>query len=300
MSITVEEVQCKSLLNRIRGGRFSFDWSLNPYRGCSHACVYCYAREYHALAQLDPGAGFSSRIYAKVNAPEVLARELGRGPWDGAPIAIGTAVDAYQPAEGRYRLTRRLLSILLEHRAPCQLVTKNSLILRDRDLLQQLAQKAGCQVFFSITTTNAQLARQIEPDTPPVEQRLYVMQQLAQAGIPTGVLMAPVLPVLTDGAHNVRSVLSAAKAHGAAFFAYAPLRLAPGAKEVFQAFLQRTYPALLPRYEALFATGYAPRAYVQSLRLRIRRTAAQIDLPTPPVLAPRAPRQAMQPLPLAL
>ena len=190
------EVQCKSALNRVRG--MPFKWSLNTYRGCAHACHYCYARASHTYYGLNAGEDFETKIYVKVNVADVLRRELARPSWLGEQVALGTITDCYQPAEGRFRVTRGVLEALLERRNPISMVTKSTLVLRDLDLLAELARVAHVRVYFTVTTMDPALWRVVEPGTPPPWKRLHVMRLLLQAGVPAGVLMAPILPGLTD------------------------------------------------------------------------------------------------------
>jgi DNA repair photolyase len=223
------EVHCKTALNRVQG--MPFRWSLNPYGGCTHACHYCYARAYYARADHgDADRDFETRILVKVNIAEVLARELARPRWSGEQVALGTATDCYQPIEGRYRLTRALLETLLAHRNPLGIVTKGPLILRDLDLLAALAQVARVRVFFTITTVDPALWRQVEPGTPHPRKRLQAVQRLNAAGVPAGVLLAPILPGITDSEAALEAVIVAAAEHGAAYFGATPLRLPAGVK----------------------------------------------------------------------
>ncbi|HEX6971017.1 MAG TPA: radical SAM protein [Limnochordia bacterium] len=284
MRTAVIEQRCKSLLNRVSVPSFPFRWSINPYRGCEHACVYCYARRYHEYLELDPGRGFETRIIAKVNAPQVLERELARRTWQREWVAIGTAVDPYQPAEGRYRLTRRILELLLAFRTPCSIVTKNTMILRDLDILRALAAGPGCEVCFSVTTLDRALAQQIEPDTPPPRRRLEVMGRLAEAKIPAGVLIAPVLPGITDAPSAIRAVAAAAVERGAHFLRWGILRLEGATREVFFDFLSRSHPELRPAYQRAYERSAAPEAYrrrIEQLLHEIRQEAGIPDRPQP-------------------
>src|SRR3712207_1856783 len=191
-SVHYLEVRCKTALNRVRG--MPFKWSLNPYRGCAHRCHYCYARASHTFLEMDADEDFETKILVKVNFAEVLERELARPSWRGEQVALGTATDAYQPAEGRFRITRRVIEALLKRRNPMSLVTKSPLVLRDRDLLADLAAVAKVRVFFTITTMDRALWRRIEPGTAPPLKRLHVLRLLNEAGVPAGVLLAPILP----------------------------------------------------------------------------------------------------------
>ncbi len=222
------EVACKTALNRVSG--MPFRWSLNPYRGCVHGCHYCYARATHPYLGLNADEDFETKIVVKANMPEVLRREVARPSWTRERVAIGTATDAYQPCEGRYQLTRQVLEALRDYATPVSIVTKSTLIVRDLDLLTELAHGPGAMVYFTITTLDDDLWRVIEPGTPPPIKRLRVMRQLSAAGVSWGSL-APILPGITDSIESINAVASAAKAHGAASFGSAVLRLAPLVKE---------------------------------------------------------------------
>src|SRR5215217_1534638 len=208
------ELPCKSALNRVSG--MPFRWSLNPYRGCLHGCHYCYARATHPYLGLNADEDFATRIVVKTNMPDLLRRELGRRSWTQERVAIGTATDAYQPCEGRYRLTRRCLEALRDYDTPVSIVTKSTLILRDLDLLADLSQGPGATVYFTITTLDEAVWRLIEPGAPPPLKRLEVLRRLSEAGVPTGVFLAPILPGITDATDAIEAVAAAAKARGAA------------------------------------------------------------------------------------
>lgn len=264
------EIDCKSALNRVQG--MPFKWSLNPYVGCVHACQYCYARAYYQLAEHgSPGRDFETRILVKRNFPEVLRRELSRRSWAGEVIALGTATDPYQPAEGRFRLTRRVLEVVRAVRNPLSMVTKSPLVVRDVDILADLAQVAEVRVFFTITTVDTSLWRQVEPGTANPWNRLEVLRRLRLADIPAGVIMAPVLPGITDSPASIEAVAAAAAEHGAAFFTAAPLRLGPSVREHYLAFVARAFPDLLQRYERAYRQLQAPSAYREGLGRRIER-----------------------------
>jgi DNA repair photolyase len=222
MTVAVREITCKSALNRSKG--MPFEWGANPYRGCAHACTYCYARKYFARMGRDVGAGFDQEVEVRVNFADVLREELRRRPERGS-IAFGTATDPYQPIEGRYRLMRRSLEALLEHPVPLSIVTKGTLVVRDRDLLAELSRVTDVSVIFSICTLDTALWRQIEPVTPHPLQRLRALAMLRDAGIEAGILLAPILPGLTDDEATLDAVLAAASAHGAQFVIPSVLKL---------------------------------------------------------------------------
>jgi DNA repair photolyase len=220
---------------------------------------------------MNAGEDFATKIVVKTNLPEVLRQEVGRRAWTRQRVAIGTATDAYQPCEGRYRLTRRCLEALRDFATPVSIVTKSTLILRDRDLLAELAQGPGATVYFTITTLDPNLWRVIEPGTPSPHKRLEVLRRLSEAGIPCGVFLAPILPGITDTAEAIAAVAAAAKAHGAASFGSGVLRLAPEVKEHYFGFIASSFPDLLPRYERAYAGTNIAADYQAAIERRLAR-----------------------------
>lgn len=295
--LAFEEVRCASALNRVDAPRMPFRWSLNPYRGCAHSCVYCYARQYHQYLERDGTRDFEQRILVKVNVAEVLREELARPAWRRELVAVGTATDPYQAAEGRYRLTRRCLEVFLAQLTPVSLVTKSTMAVRDREILCQLGRAAGASVTFSITTLREELARRLEPDTPPPRRRLWAMDQLAAAGVRVGLALAPLLPGLTDDEENIEEVARAALDHGAQFFFAGLLRLTPVPRRTYLGFLAGARPELVPAMERLYRGAYAPSAYQREVEARVERVRARLGLDRPAGRAPRTvPRPAQLPL----
>jgi DNA repair photolyase len=281
------EVTVKSALTRVQG--MPFAWSLNPYTGCERSCVYCYARDYHRLRGRDTGAGFDREIDVKINFPELLAHELRRLR-KRETVALGTATDPYQQCEGRYRITRRTLEVLVASPLPLMVITKGSMVVRDIDLLTKLDVK----VCVSIGTVSEKLARTSEPHASPPKARLEAVRRLVSAGIDAGVLAAPILPGLSDSEESLDAVAAAAAAHGATFFSTRPLKLDPGVKPHYLAFLAENHPALLPATEARFAERVNPeRAYTEALEERARRVRARYEFKERPFRrpAPAAPSQ---------
>lgn len=297
--LCVEPIRAKSALNRVNAPSMPFLWSLNPYRSCSHSCPYCYARAYHEWLELDAGADFDTRILVKENLPELLSRELARPSWRGELVAIGTAVDPYQPAEGKYRLTRRALELFAESGTPVSITTKNSMVLRDLDILKELARGPGCVVNVSVTTLDPVLARRIEPGATPPAKRLKAVERLASEGIPAGVMLAPILPWITDSPGRLAQVVAGAARHRAAFLTYGVLRLSGGTKEVFFDFLRREYPHLLKRYAALYARGpSAPPGYRSQVEAVVEGERRRWGLHSPgEERLARAPKSAPKSLP---
>jgi DNA repair photolyase len=292
------EITCKSAINRVQGMPY-LKWSLNPYGGCVHRCRFCFAVQYRVVADQGTQQDFGTRLFIKTNFVEVLARELQRPGLQGEHITLGTATDPYQPVEGRYKLTRGALGLLRDHANPMSLLTKSPMIVRDLDLLTDLAHVASAEVFFSITTVDLDLWRSVEPGTANPFHRLRAMHTLREAGVRAGVMMAPVLPGITDSAASIAAVAAAAREHNAASFMAIPLRLAPHVKEFYLGFIGDEYPDLLARYERAYPGVHAPPEYRDKLGQRIERIRAQYGFsshserrgaPEPPKPARRGPQ----------
>ncbi len=276
----VQEIHCKTLLNRIDVPDFPFRWTLNPYRGCRHACRYCYARSTHEFWGMNSGADFDQRVFAKVNAPDVLRRELSRPKWRGEPIAVGTASDPYEPAEGQYRLTRRVIMVAAEFHNPLSITTKGVLVRRDADVLKELYETADVQVNFSVGSIDPEVWKRTEPGTPNPLARLEAMQFLVEEGIPAGVMMAPMLPGISDTWESINAVAEAAAVHKAGYLGGNLLFLRPGSKEWFMPMLREAYPRLTPAYERLYrGNGYAPGGYARSVSALVDDARSRWELP---------------------
>jgi DNA repair photolyase len=254
------EVEAKTVINHVPGNFLPFKWTINPYRGCLHACVYCFARVTHTYMDMNAGRDFETKIVVKVNAPEVLRRQLARKTWKGEHIAMGTATDPYQRAEGRYRLMRGILGGLVDYRNPFSILTKSTLILRDLDLLLEAARWADVGTALSIGTLDEEAWRRSEPGTPHPRKRMEAVAALNDAGIPCGVLMAPILPGITDDRRKLRDVVKAAIDAGATHVSPILLHLRPGVREEFMPWLAEHYPELVERYEEMYRRPYAPSA----------------------------------------
>jgi DNA repair photolyase len=273
--ITFHEVTARSALNKVpEASRMPFRWTINPYRGCSHACLYCYARSTHTYLDLDAGHDFDSQIVVKTNVGEVLRRELARPSWQGEHIAMGTNVDCYQRAEGRYRLMPPILEALRDTANPFSILTKGALILRDLPLLEQAADVTDVSAAVSVGFLDEAVWRSVEPGTPPPQRRLAVARQLNEAGISCGVLMAPILPYLTDSDDQLEATVTAVAATAAPYVSPIVLHLRPGAREWWQAWMRRERPDLLPRYRALYGDrSNAPKDYQQEITEKVRALA---------------------------
>ena len=270
---TYLEDTCKTALNRVpEVSRVPFRWTINPYRGCTHSCHYCFARAFHAYLDLGIGDDFSSKIVVKTNVAEVLRRELAAPRWSGETIAMGTATDPYQHCEGRYKLMRGILQALVDFRNPLSLLTKSTMIVRDLDLFAELNELAPLTVSMSVGTLDEEVRRIVEPGTPPGRRRLEILGRFAGAGIRTGVLVAPILPGLTDDDEHLDEVLGACAAAGVSYASPIVLHVRASIREHFMPWMQRMYPWLYPRYVELYGgRAYAPRAYQQGVAERFAR-----------------------------
>lgn len=253
MRTAYREEPCRTALNRVSG--MGFRWSLNPYMGCAHRCGFCYVRGFERRADRPSGDGYGTSVRVKVNIVDVLRRELARPRWSRETVAVGAATDPYQPAEGRYRLTRGCIEALGTARTPIDLITRGPLIVRDVDALADASRRASVRVSISIATLDADLAGRLEPGVAPPRQRLRAVRALTDAGIAAGVAVAPVLPGLTDARESLTAVLLAARDAGATHTWSTLLNLRPGTREHFLAVLEREWPEELARYRALYPTA---------------------------------------------
>jgi DNA repair photolyase len=256
MRAEYREEPCRSALNAVRG--MMFKWSLNPYMGCVHRCTFCYVRAFEHRAERPSDERYGTSIRVKVNIAEVLRRELARPSWQRETVTIGAATDPYQPAEGRYRLTRACIAGLGESRTPLGIITRGPLIVRDLDVLQEAARHAEVSVTFSVPTLDHEIWSRTEPSTAPPQQRLRALKTLVDGGIKAGVGLAPILPGLSDKPELLADVVRAAREAGATGVWANLLYLKPGTREHFLEHLSRDWPELLPEYERL----YARRAYL--------------------------------------
>ncbi len=286
--IEVHEIAAKSIINRVRN--MPFRWSINPYQGCIHQCVFCYARRTHAYRELDGQASWGNRLFAKVNAPSVLRAELAKPGWPNDEIALGTATDPYQAIEARYRITRGILEELVRARTPISIITRSPLIARDVDLLTALARVADVHINVSLPTLDATVAREIEPTVASPEKRLATIETLTQAGLRVGVLCAPVIPGITDGEDAVAAVVRAAADAGAAYVSHTVLYLGDVTHEAYFAYLAERRGELVAAHRLLYASTYAPRSYAEGIAARFRTARRAVRFAPPPTIVPEPPR----------
>jgi len=260
MGINFHEVRARSALNHVPGGRYGFDWTINPYRGCTHACIFCFARKSHTFLGFDAGRDFEREIVVKVNVPELLRGELARPGWKRELVALGTNTDPYQWVESRYRMMPEILAALAEAETPVSVLTKSPLVMRDVEIYAAMAKRGlPVSVNLSVPTLDEDAWRATEPHTPSPAARLDAVAELRRRGIDSGVLIAPLMPGINDSPEQVRPIMERARAAGATFLGGVALHLRDEVKDVFFAWLEQKRPDLLPRYEAL----YRGRAYLR-------------------------------------
>jgi DNA repair photolyase len=259
MGINFHEVRARSALNHVPGSRYGFSWTINPYRGCTHACVFCFARRTHNYLDLGPGEDFEREIVVKVNVPELLRAELRRPSWSGELVALGTNTDPYQWVESRYRMMPEILAALEAAETPVSVLTKSPLVMRDVEIFERMARKLPVSVNLSVPTLDEEAWRATEPHTPSPAARLDAVAELRARGIESGVLIAPLMPGINDAPEQVQPIAERAREAGATFLGGVALHLRGEVKDVFFAWLEAKRPDLLPRYEQL----YEGRAYLQ-------------------------------------
>jgi DNA repair photolyase len=291
--VAYEEQPCKSALNPVKG--MPFKWSLNPYMGCEHRCAFCYVRAFEKRADRPSGDGYGRAIRVKTNVAQVLRTELGRPGWKKEQVSVGAATDPYQPAEGRYRLTRSCLTAFADFATPVALITRGPMIIRDVDVLVDLARRAGVMVSFSVPTLDHEVWRRTEPGTAPPRQRLRALQRLTAAGIQCSVSMAPILPGLSDRPSQLEDVVRAARDAGAAHIWANVLYLREGTREHFMAALAHHWPELVARYEADYArTAYLPAPKIRPVQEEVERLKSRYGVasrPEPFIAPARQPEQ---------
>ncbi len=271
--VTFHEVLAKSALNRVPGqSQMPFGWTINPYRGCSHACVYCFARPTHEYLDLDAGDDFDRQIIVKVNVADVLRTELAKPSWRHEPVALGTNTDPYQRAEGRYSLMPGIIDALASSGTPFSILTKGTLLRRDLPQLADAARHVPVDVAMSIAVYDHELQQSVEPGTPSTKARLATVTAVREAGLGCAVFLMPILPYLTDTRAHLDEALRQAKTAGATSVLYSALHLKPGVKTWFMQWLEREHPELVPRYRSMYygRNTYAPKDYRRWLAQRMR------------------------------
>ncbi|MFE4081367.1 Rv2578c family radical SAM protein [Paenarthrobacter sp. YIM B13468] len=275
--VTFHEVTAKSVLNKVpSGSNMPFEWTVNPYRGCSHACVYCFARKTHTYLEFDAGRDFDSQVVVKINAAEVLRKELAKPSWERHQVALGTNTDPYQRAEGRYALMPGIIRALADSGTPFSILTKGTLLARDIPLLKHAATQVPVDLGISLAMTNEDLAEIVEPGTPSPRARLKLIARLREAGLGCGVMAMPILPWLTDSDEALESLFSELANAGATGVTAGALYLKPGTREWYMKWLAAHHPELVGRYRRLYGQGsYASKEYRSWLSARINHFKAK-------------------------
>jgi len=283
--VVYTEIQAKSALNRVKG--MPFDWSLNPYVGCPHACRYCFSRAYNArYRNRDVGEAFDRSVEVRTNFADQLRADLRCRP--RGSVAIGTATDPYQPIEGKYQLTRRCLEALVEYPMPTSIVTKGPLVVRDIDVLKKLDEKTELTVYFSVPCVDEEIVRKTDPGTAPPRQRLRALRMLREAEIDAAVLCMPVLPGISDSEESLDAAARAASEAGATAFRHRPLKIDVEIQQYYYDFLATEFPVAVPRYVALYQGGVHPsKDYERELDERVRRVRARYEFRERPERPPK-------------
>jgi DNA repair photolyase len=281
--MTFFEVQARSVVNRVpEASRMPFRWTINPYRGCQHACRYCFARNTHTYLDLDAGQDFDTKVVVKVNAPQLVRKKMASPGWAGEHIAMGTNVDCYQRAEGRYQLMPEIIGALRDAANPFSILTKGTLILRDIDLLAEAAEVTDVGLNVSAGFVDKDLWRSIEPGTPAPGRRLEACATLNERGLRCGVLMGPVVPFLSDSPAQLDEAVRQIAAAGATHVMPIVLHLRPGTREWFFSWLKAAHPGLIARYQDLYGGGaYAPKAYQNRIAGQVKELAAKHGIGKP-------------------
>ena len=272
MGINFHEVRAKSALNRVPGGRYGFGWTINPYRGCTHACVFCFARRTHTYLDMNAGRDFEREIVVKVNVPELLRAELARGSWKRELVALGTNTDPYQWVESRYRMMPEILTALEQADTPVSVLTKSPLAMRDVEIFERMAERLPVSVNLSVPTLDEEAWRATEPHTPSPAARIDAVAELRRRGIDSGVLIAPLMPGINDSPEQVQPIVDRAREAGASFLGGVALHLRDEVRDVFFAWLAAKRPDLLPKYQQLYKgnRAYLPPAERQMLTSKVR------------------------------
>lgn len=265
MPVRYQPIKCKSFLHHFDKKFLPFSWGANPYRGCEHSCPYCFARYTHEYLGYDSNTDFENKIFVKTNAAEILEKELSRPKWKKEPVNLGSVCDPYQPAEKKFRITRQVLEVFVKHKTPLFIGTKSDLIIRDIDILSEMAKRTALMVNFTITTLDENIRRKIEPRAVSTKKRLDAVKQLSNAGVVVGILFMPIFPYLTDDLENINGVMKTISECGAKDIVPGVLDLRASCRKRILSFIEEEFPDLLPKYLDLYEKAYAPKDYTKKI-----------------------------------
>ena len=263
--VNYKRIECKSLLHSFNKKFLPFKWGINPYRGCEHSCPYCFARYTHEYLGYNTGSDFENKILVKINAAEVLQKEFSRSGWKHEVVNLGSVCDPYQPAERKYEITRQILTVFEKFKNPLFIGTKSDLVLRDIDLLSEIADKTQLRVNFTITTLNEKIRQKIEPRAPSTKKRLDAIKKLTEAGIKVDILFMPIFPYLTDDIKNINSVVKAVSKAGAGYIIPGVLNLRSSCRNRVLSLIKKEFPELIHSYLHLYKRAYAPKQYTSKI-----------------------------------
>ncbi|MCK4730716.1 MAG: radical SAM protein [Candidatus Aenigmarchaeota archaeon] len=283
-----QSIECKSFLHKISNKFLPFNWGANPYRGCEHSCPYCFARYTHEYLGYNKDAEFDNKILVKMNAAEVLEKELSRKTWKNESVNLGSVCDPYQPAEKKFEITKQVLKVFAKHRTPLFVCTKSSLILRDIDLLSEMAKTSNLMVNITLTTLDENICKKIEPRASSADERLDAIKQLSDAGVTIGVLFMPIFPYLTDSVESINQTTKAVRDAGANDLIPGILGLKSSCKDRVLSMIKKEYPILYSRYLTLYKKAYAPKDYTKRIYkiieiARRKYNMEKFELPEKPV-----------------
>ena len=276
MKVTYIEQNCKSILHRIDNPRLPFNWGANPYRGCLHSCIYCFARYTHSYLDLDPEHEFETTIFVKINAPKILRKELGNPKWKNELVNLGSVCDPYQPIERKYKITREMLKEFQRYKTPLTVATKSALVTRDKDILAKMSQNTD--VVISISSINDQVRKLVEPRTSSTQQRLEAIKELRNSGVTVGVLLMPIIPFLNDSEEEIEALFQAVSKSGANYVIPGILYLTGSTKKRFFEFIQKHYPALNEQYRSYYKRRSPPKDYQEKINQLFRKYRKEYNL----------------------
>ena len=270
LKINYIEQQCKTILHKIQNSNLPFNWGMNPYRGCYHSCIYCFARYTHSYLDLNPNKDFECKIFVKMNAPQILRKELSKPKWNKELVSLGSVCDPYQPAEKEYKLTREILKVFHQYRSPVSIATKSDLITKDIDILQKMSDEMFVNIVISISSISEKAAKALEPRAPSTKRRLQAIRKLRDAGLKAGVLVMPIVPYINDSDDEIESLFEEIAKAGTNFVIPGILYLQGATKNRFFEFIRTEYPELEKKFSNFYSSRSPPKSYRVSKSQKFR------------------------------